>query len=194
MKLGAKRMPISAEAIGDPPPVALRDVSPAVDSVHPCVAGGSQDGNLGQSTASNKDIRVVRKQVRHSVVQTDPPPQAPKPCNIKQKRRRQIDIEERNESSRWVYHPFGKWSRPWLTRKEYIDFYVGANGQASVKYLVGHLYARIGLEAALRRSLLFVRLRLGLSSCPRLVLTECQSIFQWRLALQVLMVHRGMFR
>ena len=129
MKPGAERMLMSDEAIGDPPLVTLRDVLPVVDSDYPCVADGGQDGNPCQSTTLTKGIRVVRKQVRHWVVQTDPPPKVPKPCNIKQKRRRQIDIDEGNESSRWFYHPFGKWQR-WPLRRmhDYIDFYVRANG------------------------------------------------------------------
>ena len=103
-----------------PPPVIPLDVSSASSSGDPRVVGGSLDVNPGQSTTLNgsalsapsSDTKGVRKQVRHSVVQTDPPPKPRKPCNIKQKRRRRKEFEEGDESSRWLYHPFGKWPRP----------------------------------------------------------------------------------
>lgn len=98
---------------------------------------GDQIGNPGQSATlkgsdlnpSSSDAKVARKQVRHSVVQTDPPPKAPKPCNTIQKRRRRIDIKEEGESSRWFYHPFGKWLRwPFSRNHDRKDVYIAKSG------------------------------------------------------------------
>ena len=53
------------------------------------------------------------------VVQTDPPRKPRRPCNIKQKRGRRIELEEGLESSRWFYDPLGTWpsfagEKPWM--------------------------------------------------------------------------------
>ena len=74
----------SETRLPSPPHVIPRDVSSASSSGCPRVADRSQDGNPGQSTTLNDgalsapsaNVKVVRKQVRHSVVQTDPPPKA----------------------------------------------------------------------------------------------------------------------
>ena len=77
-----------------PPSVAPGNVSSASSSGQPHVVGESQGGNPdpsatlngGALSAPSRSSRVIRKQVRHMVVQTDPPPTPRKPCNIKQKR------------------------------------------------------------------------------------------------------------
>ena len=92
-------------------------MSSASSCGQPHVVGKNQDGNLdpsvtlndGALSAPSRSSRVIRKQVRHMVVQMDPPPKPRKQCNIKQKRRRRLELEAGLKSSRWIYDPFGTW-------------------------------------------------------------------------------------
>ena len=100
-----------------PPLVNPGDVSSAFSSGYLRVDDKSRDGNLDQSATLNGgalsapmgNCRVIRKQVRHMVVQTDPPPKPRKPCTIKQKRRRRLELEAGLKSFRWFYDPLGTW-------------------------------------------------------------------------------------
>ena len=65
--------------------------------------------NDGALNAPNTSSRVVRKQVKHMVVQTNPPPKPRKPCNIKETRRKRLELETGLTSSRWFYDPLGTW-------------------------------------------------------------------------------------
>ena len=122
-----------------PPPVTPGNVSSACSSGYPRVVDRGRDGNPdpsatlngGALSAPSGSSRVIRRQVRHMVIQTDPPPTPRKPCNIKRKRRRRLELEAGLKSSRWFYDPLGTWPgfagrMPWM--HSWSDASVEAHG------------------------------------------------------------------
>ena len=123
-------------------------MSSSSSSVQPRVASENQDGNPDRSatldggalSAPSRSSRVIRKQVRHMVVQPDSPPKPRQPCNIKQKRRRRSEFEAGLKSSCWFCDPLGTWASsaagpPWTGRC--LDIFVGGHGPGTREVACG---------------------------------------------------------
>ena len=156
-----------------PPLVIRRDVSSSSGLVDPRDVAKGQDGNPDQSkkwrwsnvrAAPRIGFGVPRPEVRHMVVQIDPPPQPTlkKPHNIKQQRR--------NRREREMYDPLREWTVIWGRnpfRHPYLDvsvaeYFPGRREVACGPYLyidqtshIGHLWideSSVKEEPAVRSS------------------------------------------